>query len=288
MSTPDREPSTEILITPKSGHLLPFLKELYLFRELLLFLVWKDIKVQFAQTTLGLGWLVLRPLLNVAVLTLVFGKIARIPSDGVPYLLFALAGIMPWSYFSGSVNKCAMSLVGNAGLVTKIYFPRIYIPFSMVLSGMIEFVVTFCLFMLASVFFYGRLPPADFWLLIVPLLLLLITTVGVSLWLASLAVDFRDVRHASQYLIQMLMFAAPVIWPLSLLPQRFGAVGEHFLDWYALYPMVGVVEGFRHVLLGTGEMPWSYIGTGYITAVLLLVSGVLHFRRRERLLADFV
>lgn len=288
MSSPAQKPeSPEVLITPESGQLGPFLRELYIFRELLSFLVWKDIKVQFAQTTLGLGWLILRPMLNVFVMTLVFGKIAKVPSDGAPYLLFALAGFMPWGYFQASVSKGAMSLVGNAALVTKIYFPRIYIPVSIMLSGLVEFMVTFCLFLVASAF-YGHLPPADIWMLPIPLFLLLLTTAGVSLWLASLAVDFRDVRYATQYLMQMMMFAAPVIWPLSLLPQRFGATGAHFLDWYAIYPLVGVVEGFRHTLLGTGSMPWSYIATGYVTAIVLIITGLAHFRRRERSLADLV
>lgn len=278
----------EILITPASGNLWPFLKELYNFRELLLFLVWKDIKVQFAQTALGFGWLVLRPLLNVVVLTLVFGKLARVPSDGVPYLLFALSGMLAWSYFSGSVGKAALSLVGNSALITKIYFPRIYVPLSVVLSGLIEFTVTFAIFFVISIGFYHHMPTVALLSLPLAILLLLLTTVGASLWLAALAVDFRDVRHASQYLLQMLMFAAPIIWPLSLLSQRFGPGSEAFLRWYAFYPMVGVVEGFRHALLGTGTMPWEYLGPGFLTATVLISSGLYYFRRREQLMADVV
>ena len=288
MHTTDRGRVQETVITPQSGAIGPFLRELYEYRELLLFLVWKDIKVQFAQTTLGLGWLILRPLLNVMVLTLVFGKIARVPSDGVPYLLFALAGMLPWAYFAATVGKSATSLIGNAGMVTKIYFPRIYIPFSILLTSLIEFTITFAIFAILAVFVYQRPPPGNLLLLAAPLLLLLLTATGAGLWLAALAVDFRDVRHASQYLLQLMMFAAPVIWPLSLLPKRLGASGENFLDWYALYPMVGVIEAFRHVLLGTGEMPWGYLLTGTLTAVPLIVSGTWYFRRRERLMADFV
>ena len=276
------------LISAQSGDLLPFLGELYDFRELLSFLVWKDIKVQFAQTVLGFGWLVLRPLLNIGILTLVFGKIAKMPSDGTPYLLFALAGMLAWSYFSGAVSKASASLVGNSALVTKVYFPRIYIPISFTLSALVEFVVTFVIFILVSTFVYGRAPTAAMMLFPIPLVLLLLTTIGASLWLAALSVDFRDVRHASQYLLQLLMFAAPIIWPLSLLRTHWGAFGESLIGWYAFYPLVGVIEGFRHALLGTGDMPWDYLAAGYSSALVLTVSGFMYFRRRERLLADYV
>lgn len=274
-------------IKPEGGNLLPFLRELVEFRGLLLFLVWKDIKVQFAQTVLGFGWLVLRPLLNVLVLTFVFGKIARMPSDGAPYLLFALSGILPWSYFSGVVSKSAMSLVGNSAMVTKVYFPRTYLPLSMVVSGMVEFAVTLAIFFIVSMLFYGRMPSAQLLWLPVPIALLLLTTIGASLWLSALAVDFRDVRLATVYLLQILMFAAPVIWPISLLPQRLGPAGEQFAEWYALYPMVGIVEACRSALLGQ-PMPWDYLATGTLSASLLAIGGFLYFRRRERLLADLL
>lgn len=277
----------ETLITPQSGTLGPFLRELIEFRSLLVFLAWKEIKVQFAQTVLGFGWLVLKPLLNVAILTLVFGKIARIPSDNAPYLLFALAGILPWGYFSSVASKSATSLLSNSALVTKVYFPRVYLPLSAALGGLVEFVITLILFILVSALIYGRLPGFHILWLWLPLLLLLVTTIGASLWLAALAVDFRDVRYATQYLLQLLMFTAPVIWPVSMLSQRFGVSGEAFLDLYSYYPLVGIVEGCRSALLGTA-MPWEALAKGAISALLLAGGGVLYFRKRERLLADFV
>lgn len=277
----------ETLITPDGGRWLAFWRELIEFRGLLSFMILKDIKVQFAQTVLGFGWLILRPLLNVAVLTLVFGKIARIPADGAPYALFAMAGILPWSYFSGVTSKSALSLVSNSALVTKVYFPRVYLPLSLAAGGLVDFAVTLVLFVLLSVFYYGILPGAQVLWLGVPFLLLLLTTVGASLWLAALAVDFRDVRHATQYLLQFLIFTAPVIWPISLLTQRFGSGGEAFLDWYAFYPLVGIVEGCRSALLGQ-PMPWELLAKGAVAALLLAGTGLAYFRRRERLLADRV
>lgn len=279
--------SQETLITPDAGRWPAFWRELIEFRGLLAFMVLKDIKVQFAQTVLGFGWIVLRPLLNVAVLTLVFGNIARIPSDGAPYALFAMAGILPWSYFSGVTSKAALSLLSNSALVTKVYFPRVYLPLSVALGGLLEFVVTLALFLLISTLAYDHMPGAQLLWLWAPFLLLLATTLGASLWLAALAVDFRDVRHATQYLMQVLIFTAPVIWPASLLGQRFGDAGEAFLDWYSFYPLVGIVEGCRSALLGSA-MPWEALAKGAITSLLLAFAALAYFRRRERLLADRV
>lgn len=277
----------ETLITPDSGRWLAFWRELFEFRGLLVFMILKDLKVQFAQTVLGTGWLVLRPLLNVAVLTLVFGKVAKMPSNDVPYALFAMAGFLPWSYFSSVTGKASLSLVSNASLLTKVYFPRAYLPLSVAAGGLAEFAITLLLFILFSSLFYGRVPGLHMLGLALPLLLLLATTLGASLYLAALAVDFRDVRHATQYLMQLLIFTAPVIWPASLVSARFGATGEAFMEWYAYYPLVGIVEGCRSALLGS-PMPWEALGKGALTATLMLAVGLWYFRRRERLLADTV
>lgn len=279
----------DILITPEGGRFAGYLRSLPAFRQLLVFLVWKDMKVQVAQTVLGFGWLVLRPLLNALVLTVVFGRLARMPSEGHPYLLFFLAGYLPWSYFSGVVGKAVGSLTGNAALVTKVYFPRLLLPGALVLAGLLELLVTFVFFMIVSTLYYGFFPDAGLVFIVVPLLLLLMTTAGVSIWLSALAVRFRDVRQASGYLIQLMMFMAPVIWPLSLLQERLGPIADswvlHLLA--GLYPIVGVVEGFRRALLG-GPMPWDLLGLGFITASLLLLSGLVYFHRAEQRMADSI
>lgn len=277
----------EVVISSEAGQLTAYLASFVAFRELLAFLVWKDLKVQVAQTALGFGWLVLRPLLNALVLTLVFGRLARLPSEGHPYLLFMLSGYLPWSYFAGVASKATNSLVGNSALVTKVYFPRVLLPASLVIAGLSELMVTFVLFLVVSGLIYGHAPGVNMLWLPVPLLLLMMTTAGFSIWLAALSVSFRDVRQAAGYILQMLMFLAPVIWPLSLLAQRFGIAADSWLlkGGAAIYPMVAVIEGFRRALLG-GSMPWDLLGFGFVSASLLLVSGMLYFHRCERRLAD--
>lgn len=279
---------TEILITPEGGRLRGYLATLPAFHELLAFLVWKDLKVQVAQTALGFGWLVLRPMLNVLVMSLVFGKLARLPSDGHPYLLFLLSAWLPWSYFTGVSSKATSSLLGNSALVTKVYFPRLLLPVSLVLGGLLEFLIVFVLFVMLSLAMTGSMPLAGLLWLPLPLLLLLITTAGASFWLAALAARFRDVRNAASYLLQLLMFLAPVIWPLSLLSQRFGiSADQHWLAAaYGLYPLVGVVEGFRRALLGSGEIPWQLLGLGFASGSLLFITGLIYFQRSEKRLAD--
>jgi len=287
-SVPEMLPREQItLITAAGGRLPGYLRSLFAFRELLLFLVWKDLKVQVAQTALGFGWLVLRPLLNALVLTLVFGRLAKMPSEGHPYLLFLLSGYLPWSYFSGVVSKATLSLTGNAALVTKVYFPRLLLPGAMVLAGLSEFAITLVFFLLMAGIGYGYFPGLGLLWMLVPLLLLLVTTAAVSFWLAALAANFRDVRQAASYLIQLLMFLAPVIWPLSLLAERFGgaASGPLLRLGFGLYPLVGVVEGFRRALLG-GALPWDLLVTGFFTASVLLMTGLIYFQRCEQRMAD--
>lgn len=284
------EPSAtrlDTLISPKGSSLWGYFRSLPPFRELLVFLVLKDLKIQVAQTALGFGWLVLRPVLNALVLTLVFGRLARLPSEGQPYLLFLLSGYLPWSYFSGVTGKAANSLVGNAALVTKVYFPRLLLPTALVLSSMTDLLVTTVFFFAAAIFFYGYVPGVGLLLLIVPLLLLILTTAAISYWLAALAVRFRDVRQAASYVVQLMMFLAPVIWPLSLLAQRFNISDDSSVLrlLIGLYPMVGVVEGFRRTLLG-GPMPWDLLATGFAVTLVLLLSGLIYFNRCERQMAD--
>lgn len=280
-------PASEVLISPEGGRLRSYLRALPEFRELLWFLVWKELKIQTAQTALGFGWLVLRPLLNVAVLSIVFGKLARLPSDGHPYFLFLLSGFLPWSYFSGVASKATGSLISNASLVTKVYFPRLLLPTSIIVAGLLDFAVTLLLFFVFAYGVYGYQPTLSLLWLPLPLLMLLVTAAGFSYWLAALATNYRDVRNAVGYLLQMMLFLAPVIWPLSLLGSRFG----HWADApgaavaIGLYPLVGVVEGFRAALLG-GVMPWPLLAVSAASATLLLLSGLRYFHRTERSVAD--
>jgi lipopolysaccharide transport system permease protein len=263
-----------------------YIGELWRGRELLGFLVWKEVKVQFAQTALGLAWLVVRPIMNVVVMTFIFGRLAKLPSDGQPYLLFALAGMLPWSYFSAVTSKSSMSLLGNTALITKIYFPRAYLPLSMVLAGLIEFAVTLMLFVVLSGLGYGVWPAINLPVLLLAFTLLMLFTVAMALWLAALAVDFRDVRHATAYILQILMFAAPVVWPVSLLGERLGA---NVVAIYGLYPMAGIVETFRAALFYTPDgVPVELLLPGTLVSLALLVSAIVYFRWRERGFADVV
>lgn len=279
----------EAVITPDGGRLIHYLRSLPAFRELLFFLVWKDLKVQVAHTVLGFGWLLLRPVLNAVVLTFVFGRVAHLPSEGHPYLLFVLSGFLPWSYFSGVVGKAANALTGNAALVTKVYFPRIFLPISAVVAGLSELAVTFVFFVLIAGLMFGLAPGLGMLWVLLPLLLLLLTTTAASIWLAALSVHYRDVRQAVIYVLQLLMFLAPVIWPLSLLTERLGShLDAGLLQFLAgLYPLFGIVEGFRRALLG-GPMPWELLAVGFAMATFLLVTGVMYFQRCEKQLADGV
>lgn len=275
---------SEVLISSRQSSLKYYVGELSEYRQILYFLVWKNLKVQYAETVLGFGWLVLRPLLSVLILTTVFGKLAKIPTGDQPYALFVFSGMLVWNYFSGVSSSAANSMTGNAGLLTKIYFPRVFLPASEAISGLVEFSVTLCLFFVFSYIGYGLLPGWHTLFLPLPVGLLMISCLGLSLWLSTLAVDFRDVRYATTFLMQALMFAAPIVWPVSLLAERFG---DNVVGFYALYPVVGTVEGMRYVLLG-GEAPWAIMATSGLSASVLLISGIIFFQRRERLMADKV
>lgn len=278
----------ETVIDSGQGRLLSYLKELVQFRELLLFLVWRDMKVQFAQTSLGFGWMFVRPLLHVIAMTLIFGKLARFPSDGHPYPLFVMSGLIGWLYFVSAVNRASSSIQSNAAVLKKIYLPRTYFPLTPMLVGLVDLTVTLLIFLGLAGFWYGRVPGVGLLWLPVPVTLLLLTSTGVGFWLSTLTVNFPDFRQLIGNLLQLMMFATPVIWPLSLLPQRFAIGGAEFLQAYAFYPMVGVVQSFRVILLDGGPLPWDLLGPGFATATVLLLSGLFYFRRHERHFADLL
>ncbi|HEU0078561.1 MAG TPA: ABC transporter permease [Longimicrobiaceae bacterium] len=255
------------------------LRELWAYRGLFFFLVWRDVKVRYAQTVLGAGWAILQPVLTMLVFTVIFGRFANIPSDGVPYAVFSLAALVPWTYFSTALSGASNSLVSSTNLITKVYFPRLVIPFAPVLAGLVDFAVA--LVVLGAVMLYYGIVPGALALAVVPLLLLgmMLTAAGVGCWLAALNIQYRDVKHVTPFLIQVWMYASPIVYPMSLVPERWRG-------WYALNPMAGIVEGFRAVLLGTGAVAWPTIGLSLAVGAVLFVTGSLYFRRTERVFAD--
>ena len=256
------------------------LRKLWEYRELLYFLTWRDLKVRYKQTLLGVFWAVLQPVLTMLVFSLFFGKLGRIPSDGIPYPLFALSALVPWTLFANGINKSSACLVGSANLIKKVYFPRIVIPISAVLSGVVDTVLAMAaLFGLMAYFGFAPSPNAV-WL---PFLVLLsfVAALGVGFWLSALNVQFRDVQHAVPFLVQIWLFMTPIAYPSGLLAEEWRTV-------YALNPMVGVVEGFRWALLGTETAPGPIIVVSSLSAVAMLVSGAFYFRRMERTFADVV
>lgn len=273
------EPIVHIHIEPSRGWLSLRLRELWEYRELLYFLTWRDIKVRYKQTALGAAWAIIQPFFTMVVFSLFFGKLAKVPSDGVPYPIFSYAALLPWNYFAGSLGQSANSLVNSANLIKKVYFPRLVVPISSVLSGVVDFAIAFVV-LLGMMIYYGVRPTAGLALLPFFLLLALVTALGVGMWLSALNVEYRDVRYVVPFLIQFWMFATPVVYPSSLLEEPWRTL-------YGLNPMVGVVEGFRWALLGT-QPPSAMLGVSALASLAILVSGAFYFRRMEKTFADIV
>lgn len=267
-------------IRPSRGWSALKLRDVWEYRELLYFLVWRDVKVRYKQTALGVLWVVLQPLATTIVFTLIFGNLAKMPSENLPYAVFALAGLLPWNYFSGAIGRGGSSLVGSANLISKVYFPRLIIPISSVLAGLVDFGITFLL-LVALMLFYGY-PPTLSWLLLPFFLLMAIATaLGVSLWLSALNVQYRDVGYLIPFLVQLWFFATPVVYPSSLIPAPWSLL-------YALNPMAGVVDGFRWALFGNTAAPGPLILVSIAVVIVTLVSGLFVFKRMERTFADVV
>lgn len=269
-----------VRIVPSRGWVALQLEELWAYRELLYFLIWRDVKVRYKQTALGAAWAILQPIFTMIVFSLFFGQLGKMPSDGIPYPLFSFAALVPWTYFSHGLSQASNSLVGSANLIKKVYFPRLSIPIASVASGLIDFMLAF-LVLIGMIVYYGIVPTINVIWLPLFLLLTLITALGVSLWLSALNVHFRDVRHVIPFLTQLWLFATPIAYPSSLL-------SEPWRTLYSLNPMVGVVEGFRWALLGTSTAPGPMIIVSSTAAVVILVSGVFYFRRMEKTFADVV
>jgi lipopolysaccharide transport system permease protein len=269
-----------ITIAPSRGWVSLKLGELWACRELLYFLVWRDVKVRYKQTVLGAAWAIVQPLLTMVVFSLFFGHLAKVPSDGFPYPLFAYAALVPWTFFANGLNQGSNSLVGSANLVKKVYFPRLVIPVAAVLSGVVDLILAFGV-LIAMLTYYGVLPSVNVLFLPFFVLLALLAALAVSLWLAALNVEFRDVRYTLPFLTQLWMFATPIAYPSSLLTEPWRTL-------YGLNPMVGVVEGFRWALLSTATRPGNVVIASALATVALLVGGAYYFRRMERTFADII
>lgn len=272
----------QTVIEPARNWRLIDWQELRDYRDLFYFLVARDVKVLYKQTVLGFGWAVIRPVLSMVIFTVIFGDLAQVSSDGVPYAVFNFAALVPWLYFSTAVSAAALSLVNNTDMLTKVYFPRLAYPTTAVIAKLVDYAISFVI--LFGLMAWFRIAPTAK-VLYIPLLtvLLIVFTTGASLWLAAMAVQYRDVKHALPFLVQILMYAAPVVWSASLIPERFGPAGELL---FALYPMVGIIEGFRAALLDTAPMPWTALAIGTISSVFIFWTGLVYFRRMEAYFAD--
>ena len=254
-------------------------RELKEYRDLFYFLVWRDIKVLYAQTILGFSWAILQPLIQIVIFTIVFGKVAKVPTDGIPYILFSTVAIIPWTYMSQSMTQSSGSLVQGQNMLGKVYFPRLIFPVTPVLAKLVDFGISM-LIILGVILYYRVLPTWN--LLLFPLFVLLMMSIGagVGMWLSAMAIRFRDVKYAMPFAVRMLMYSAPIVYSASSIPETYRFI-------YSLNPIVAVIEGYRACLLGT-PMPWQYIWPGIITAVILLVSGALYFKRMERVFVDVI
>jgi lipopolysaccharide transport system permease protein len=270
----------ELLITPANRWIPLHLSELWEYRELLYFLVWRDIKVRYKQTALGAAWAVMQPLFMMLVFSLFFGRFAKVPSDGIPYPVFAFCALLPWQLFANALTESSNSLVGNQNLITKVYFPRLVIPIAAVLSGLVDFLIAFVI-LVGMMLYYGIVPGWSIVVLPGFILLAVLTALAVGLWLSALNVQYRDVRYTMNFLVQFWLFATPVAYPSSLVPETWRAL-------YGINPMAGVVEGFRWALLGKTSPPGAMLWVSVAVVTMLLVGGLYYFRRMEQQFADIV
>lgn len=279
-ATDARAPTETVRIRPDRGWFDLDLAAVWRYRELLLVLMMRDVQVLYKQALLGAAWAILQPVFAVAIFTIVFGYFARMPSEGVPYPLFAFAGVLPWTYFAEAVRRSATGLVTDSELVRKVYFPRLIMPLANVITPLLDFCIAFVVLLILMAF-YGIMPSWKF-LLVPPLMLVAaLLALAIGLWLAPLNVRFRDVKHTLPFLIQVWMYASPIVYPLSMVPQQW--------QWaYSLNPMVGVIEGFRWAVFGEGHPNFAALGISGVIIAFLLLGGLVFFRRMERSFADTI
>jgi lipopolysaccharide transport system permease protein len=277
-ATVESVPTTRIQAS--TGWLNGGLAELWAYRELAYFFIWANVKVRYKQTVLGAAWAIIQPVFAMVVFSVFFGKLAGIPTDGVPYPIFVYAGLLPWTYFANSLGTASNSVLGSRALISKVYFPRLLLPLTSVLTGLIDLFAAFGVLILLMLY-YGIIPGVA--ILALPLFVLLAaaTALAVSLWFSALGVEYRDIPYIVPFLIQIWLFATPVVYPSSLVPERWRPV-------YGLNPMAGVIDGFRWSLLGQGNLPLGLLAVSAGTVTLLLSGGLLYFRRMERSFVDVV
>jgi lipopolysaccharide transport system permease protein len=275
----EMSPVPHLHISPPKKWIPVNLGELWNYRELLYSFTWRDVKIRYKQTALGFLWAIIQPLFMMLIFTVFFGRLAKIPSDGVPYPLFVLAALLPWTLFAEGITRSTNSMITNANIMTKVYFPRLIMPFSGVLSPLVDFVFAFSI-LIVMMAFYGFIPTLNVIFLPLFILLALATSLGIGLWLSALNVKYRDFQYTIPFMIQLGLFASPVVYPASLVPESV-----RFL--YGLNPMAGVIEGFRWALLGT-QMPGAMILVSVGVVIVLLVSGAFYFRKMEQYYADVV
>jgi lipopolysaccharide transport system permease protein len=278
--SPSRPVAPSLLIKPSTGWVSLKLGEIWEYRELLYFLTWRDIKVRYKQTALGAAWAIIQPFFTMLVFSLFFGRLAKVPSDGVPYPIFSFAALVPWTFFANGLTQSSNSLVGSSNLITKVYFPRLIIPISAVISGVIDFALAM-LVLFAMMIYYGVSTSLNILFLPLFVLLAFVTSLGVGLWLSALNVEYRDVRYVLPFVVQFWMFATPIAYPSTLLHEPWRTI-------YGLNPMVGVIEGTRWALLGTATAPGPIIIVSSIASLLILFFGAMYFRRMEKTFADVV
>lgn len=279
-AAPHHSPAIVTRIEPPRGLFHLRLSEVWAYRELLYFFVWRDVKIRYKQTAVGVLWVVLQPILTMAVFTLFFGRLAKLPSDGLPYPVFYFAAIVPWMYFNYALQTATNVVVENQRMITKVYFPRLVLPFSSVLSGLVDFAIGFVV-LIGVAFYYSMRPGVSALLLPLFLLLAVTTALGVGLWLSALNALYRDVRYVMPFLLQFWMFASPVAYPSSLVPTRW--------RWlYGLNPMAGVIDGFRWALTGHGQAPTISLLASCIAVLVILFGGLIFFQRMEGAVADRV
>lgn len=267
------------VIRPLRGWVPINLREIWAYRELLYFLTWRDVKVRYKQTVLGFAWAILQPFLMMIVFSLFFGNLLDVPSEDIPYPLFSYAALLPWTLFAQGINRSSGSLVDNVSMIQKIYCPRLLVPVSGILTPVVDFAIAFII-LIGMMFYYGYTPTVRIFMIIPLLLLALSTALGVGLWLSAINVRYRDVKYTIPFLVQLWLFASPVVYSSSLLPERFQTI-------YGLNPMAGVIEGFRWALLGT-DPPGSLLMVSVLIVITVLISGAFYFRRMEKTFADVV
>ena len=268
------------MIQPSTGLAVLRLKELWEYRELAYFLVWRDIKVRYKQTAIGVAWALIQPLAMMVVFSLFFGKLAKLPSEGVPYPLFALAGLLPWQIFSRGVSESANSLVADQRLITRVYFPRLLVPLATIAGALVDFAIAAVLLIILMAVYGVALSPQIIWLPVFVTLMLL-TALGIGFWLSALNLEYRDVRYTLPFLTQLWLFLTPVVYPSAIVPEQWKLV-------YGLNPMVGVVEGFRWALFAAGRGPSPMLAVSAGIAVMMFLGGLMFFQSRERVFADII